>query len=83
MTNREKLLQEISELPDRQLMDLMMAGYCGINPHRDFGVVLCEDCQARNGGECIRQGDDEDCADIETAWMHQECRHDRLLEVGM
>lgn len=82
MTNREKLLQEISELSDRQLFDLVSVGYCAIAPGRDWGFVICEDCQAEYDGACPSLGDDDDCACHEEKWMQAECRHDRLLEVG-
>ena len=81
MTNREKLLEEIGKLTDRQLFDFTGMGYHWIEPEKDLGFVVCDDCRARNCGDCIRELETEDCVDIEEAWMGQECRHERLLEV--
>lgn len=73
MTNREKLLTEISQLTDVQLMDLMMVGYSGISPtEADFGLLACPEC---------RSGRPE-CDQCTADWMRQECTRDRLMEVG-
>lgn len=73
MTNREKLLMEIGQLSDVQLMDLMAAGYSGINlTVGDFGLLACPECR------CGRPECDQCTAD----WMRQECTRDRLMEVG-
>lgn len=81
MTNREKLLEEIGKLTDRQLFDFTTMGYCGIEAGKDWGFVVCDDCREKNGGACARAMTDEGCEDIEEAWMREECRHSRLLEV--
>lgn len=73
MTNREKLLTEISQLTDVQLMDLMMVGYSGISPTvGNFGLLACPEC---------RSGRPE-CDQCTADWMRQECTRDRLTEVG-
>ena len=79
MTNREKLLEEIGKLTDRQLFDFTEMGYHGIEPGKDWGFAVCDDCREKNGGACAMTFNG--CEDIEEAWMGQECRHERLLEV--
>jgi hypothetical protein len=82
VTNREKLIEEITALSDRQLAELMLSGYAGLNPERpDFGMILCEDCQARIGRVYQYDCGTEDCPESEADWMRWPCRRERILEV--
>jgi len=82
VTNREKLIEEITALSDRQLAELMLSGYEGLNPDRaDFCLIVCEDCQARLGRVYRHDCGNEDCPGMEIEWMRWPCRRERILEV--
>ena len=66
MTNREKLIEEIAQLPNDELFVLCTA----ISKVDRF---LCEDCKAA-GRDCP----EDDCG-YEDEWMAQPCKRDRLL----
>ena len=66
MTNQEKMLEEIAQLPNDELFVMCMAK-SGVDH------LLCEDCRAA-GRDCP----EEDC-DYEEAWMAMPCRHEKLL----
>ena len=75
MTNREKLLEEINAMTDRELDDLIQGFPYPINT----GLLICRDCQARIGKTYDFDCGVEDCEGRGDEWMQWPCRHDRLL----
>ena len=66
MTNREKLIEEIAQLPNDELFVLCIGKF-------QVDMFICDDCKA-SGYACP----DGDC-DYEAEWMAQPCKRDRLL----
>jgi len=80
-TNREQLLREIAALSDDALAALMDMGYGELHPEQpEFGLIVCQDCAARQGREYQYDCDaeDPDCNRM-AAWMRWPCRRERIL----
>lgn len=84
MTNREKLLAEMTELTSEQLDRILFANMSECDRlQKILGDYQCEDCKAKCGGECPAR-DDEDCGEprgLSTpAWLELPCTRTRLVE---
>ena len=75
MTNRERVMQEISAMSDRELHNVVTNDNTGSLMDR-----LCHDCEARHGGECP-MGDTE-CLLWDGSWLRDEWDGVPLLEVS-
>jgi hypothetical protein len=70
MTNREKMLQEMSEMDGKELFQVLSSRY-------PIDVMLCADCQAQ-GHTCPENCD---CS-FEREWMDAPCTREKMLEVS-
>lgn len=75
VTNREQLLAEISAMSNRQLANLLLDG----GYDQPLGLIMCQDCQARQGKIYNYDCGVEDCAGCEVEWMAWPCRRRNLL----
>lgn len=76
MTNREKLMEELGQLDNQQLINVLDDGSLTLL----IDEYACGDCKADHGGECPLRGDD-DCDGNALKWLDMPCRHDQLLEM--
>lgn len=70
MTNREKMLKELSEMDGKELFKALSMRY-------PIDVMLCADCQAQ-GHTCPENCD---CL-FEAEWMNAPCTREKMLEVS-
>lgn len=70
MTNREKMLKELSEMDGKELFQALSMRYA-------IDTMLCADCQAQ-GHTCPENCD---CL-FEEEWMDAPCTREKMLEVS-
>ena len=74
MTNREKLMEELSEMSSD---DLYMA-FADNHVTRAIDDAMCDDCKARRG-RCVATGEDEPCPVTLEDWMDMPARGAAIL----
>lgn len=80
MSNREALLEELSELTSEQLW-LVLFGHKEESDRLQtiLGNYQCEACRRIRGGNCPCETDDP-CALATAAWLDLPCERDRLVD---
>ena len=84
MTNREKLMLELTEITSEDLFTLLF-GHNGVSDRleRILGGYQCADCKAKCGGECPARLTEEDCGLhglSPEAWLDLPCKRERLVD---
>lgn len=77
MSNREALLEELSELTSEQLYDQ----FADNRLTQLIDDLKCEDCHRMHGGQCPMPEED-DCALTLAQWLDMPCTRERLIEVA-
>ena len=77
LTNREKLMQELSTLTDAQFFEFVCAGN-GAFGGEDLGLKICPNCVYEEGhAKANEEGRDFTCT---CPWMKQACAVEKILD---
>lgn len=84
MTNREKLIQEISEMSSAELAGIIMEDV-DFNYQETLRDMMCEDCYREHEKCMLSEGEamgypDTQCPITMKDWLERECRVAALLE---